>query len=129
MAEAEEGYHFIEWIGSVGTIHDVNSASTSITMNDNYYITANFWEGDPCFIATAAYGTSVAEEIAILRDFRDQYLLTNPVGEALVELYYHVSPPIADFITEHPALKPVVRAILMPAIAISIVTVNTTPTD
>lgn len=79
-----------------------------------------------CFIATAAYGTPMAEEIEVLREFRDQYLLTNPAGEALVELYYKTSPPIAEFITEHPALKPVVRAALVPAIAMSTVAVKTT---
>jgi len=79
-----------------------------------------------CFITTAAYGTPMAPQIQILRDFRDQYLLTNPAGEALVELYYKTSPPIANFITEHPALKPVVRAALVPAIAMSTVAVNTT---
>jgi hypothetical protein len=60
-----------------------------------------------CFIATAAYGTPMAEEIQVLRDFRDQYLVTNPVGEALVHLYYNTSPPIADFIDKHPVLKQV----------------------
>lgn len=79
-----------------------------------------------CFIATAAYGTPMAEEIQVLREFRDQYLLTNPVGEALVEFYYEISPPMAEFINEHPALKPVVRAGLVPAIAISTLAVNTT---
>jgi hypothetical protein len=98
-------------------------------------ITANFEEEEPsdeepsggaCFIATAAYGTPMAEEIEILRDFRDVYLLTNPVGQALVDLYYRVSPPIAEFITEHPSLKPMVRAGLLPAVAMSTVAVNTT---
>jgi len=42
VAEAEEGYHFINWTGNVGTIADVNSATTTITMDDNYSITANF---------------------------------------------------------------------------------------
>jgi hypothetical protein len=83
-------------------------------------------KGGICFIATAAYGTPMAKEIEILREFRDQYLLTNPVGEALVELYYNTSPPIANFITEHPALKPVVRAALKPVIFMSSVAVNTT---
>lgn len=47
--------------------------------------------------------------------------------EALLQLYYKkVSPLIAEFITEHPALKPVVRAGLVPAIAMSTVAVKTT---
>jgi alpha-tubulin suppressor-like RCC1 family protein len=83
----------------------------------------------PCFIATAVYGTPMAGEIEILREFRDEYLLTNPVGQALVGLYYRVSPPIAEFITEHPSLKPVVRAGLLPAVAMSTVVVNTTPAE
>jgi sugar lactone lactonase YvrE len=83
----------------------------------------------PCFIATAVYGTPMAEEIQILREFRDEYMLTNPVGEALVGLYYAVSPPMADFITEHPGLKPIVRAGLVPAVSMSTVAVNTTPAE
>jgi hypothetical protein len=82
-----------------------------------------------CFIATAAYGTPMAEEIEVLREFRDQYLLTNPFGEALVEFYYQISPPMAEFITEHPSLKPIVRAGLVPAVAMSTVAVNTTPAE
>jgi len=82
-----------------------------------------------CFIATAAYGTPMAEEIEILREFRDAYLLTNPLGQALVDFYYTVSPPIAEFITEHPSLKPIVRAWLLPAVAMSALAVNTTPVE
>jgi len=82
-----------------------------------------------CFIATAAYGTPMAEEIQVLREFRDQYLLTNPLGQAFVDFYYRVSPPMAEFITEHPGLKPIVRAGLMPAVAMSTIIVNTTPAE
>jgi len=82
-----------------------------------------------CFIATAAYGTPMAEEIQILREFRDGYLLPNPAGQALVDLYYKVSPPVAEFITAHPGLKSVVRAGLVPAVAMSNVAVNTTPVE
>jgi hypothetical protein len=85
--------------------------------------------GRTCFIATAAYGTPMAKEIQILREFRDEYLLTNAVGRALVDVYYRVSPPIAEFITEHPSLKPIVRAGLLPAVAMSTVAVNTTPVE
>jgi len=84
---------------------------------------------EACFIATAAYGTPMAEEIQILRELRDEYLLTNPLGQALVGVYYRVSPPIAEFITAHPSLKPVVRAGLVPVVAMSAIAVNTTPAD
>ena len=42
VAEAEEGYQFTNWTGSVGSIGDVNAASTTVTMVDDYTVTANF---------------------------------------------------------------------------------------
>jgi hypothetical protein len=83
----------------------------------------------PCFIATAAYGTPMEKEVQILRTFRDEYLLTNHLGQAFVNLYYSVSPPIAKFITDHPALKPIVRTGLLPAVVMCTVVVNTTATE
>jgi len=41
-AEAEEGYHFVNWTGDVSTIADVNAAVTNITMSGDYIITASF---------------------------------------------------------------------------------------
>jgi len=63
----------------------------------------------PCFIATAAYGTDTAEEIDILREFRDAVLLPNSLGAKFVSLYYKTSPPIADFISQHEVLRTAVR--------------------
>ena len=83
----------------------------------------------PCFIATAAYGTPMAGEIQVLREFRDRYLATNRPGQVFVGHYYRVSPPIAVFISEHPGLKPVVRAALAPAVGMSALVVNTTPAE
>ena len=127
----------IDWAalarGEDGVIVQVDSDGDGII---DYALTAgNVLTGDEfppqsrCFIATAAYGTAMAEEIQILREFRDGYLLTNPPGQALVSIYYRVSPPIAAFITEHPGLKPIVRAGLVPAVAASAITVSTTPAE
>ena len=129
VAEPDEGCRFVKWSGDVGTIADVYAASTTITMDSPYSIIANFSGAGWCFIATAAYGTPMAKEIQILREFRDEYLLTNTVGRALVDFYYRVSPPLAEFITEHPSLKPIVRAGLLPAIAMSTLVVNTSPAE
>lgn len=41
-AEPAEGYSFFNWSGNVSTIANVNNATTTITMNGNYAITANF---------------------------------------------------------------------------------------
>jgi hypothetical protein len=62
-----------------------------------------------CFIATAAYGTDTAEEINILRAFRDVVLLPSRLGAELVSLYYEVSPPIASVISQHEFLRTAVR--------------------
>jgi uncharacterized repeat protein (TIGR02543 family) len=42
VAEPEEGYHFVNWTGDVDTIANVNAATTIITMQGDYEITANF---------------------------------------------------------------------------------------
>jgi len=65
--------------------------------------------GGGCFIATAAYGTDTAKELDILREFRDTVLLRNSLGVKFVSLYYKISPPIARFISQHEALRTVVR--------------------
>jgi hypothetical protein len=51
-AEDEEGYQFVNWTGDVGTIADVNNATTTITMSGNYSITANF-------VAVALYDLTI----------------------------------------------------------------------
>jgi len=217
-AEAEEDYQFVQWTGDVDTIADIYAASTTITMNGDYSIMANFeviplsvttkaatnitsysstlnmdytvgefspvevrfaykksaglfwsntdWvsksksgthsetltglnpeteydfiaqlrhndieieiEGTTlqfttdarstppptggCFIATAAYGTSSAEQIDVLREFRDVVLLESIPGSQFVSLYYQLSPPVADFIAGNMLLRALVRELLV----------------
>jgi alpha-tubulin suppressor-like RCC1 family protein len=113
---------------AAGTYHTVGLKLDGTVVAAGGYVSCKLPSGR-CFIATAAYGTPMAGEIQILRKFRDQYLLSNPLGQTLVGLYYRVSPPIAGFITEHPVLKPVVRAGLAPTVAMSTVVINTTPVE
>lgn len=71
---------------------------------------------DGCFIATAAYGTSMCNELDILRNFRDTVLAKNIIGRFLVKTYYMTSPPIADFISHFNILRWIIRQFLKPII-------------
>ena len=69
-----------------------------------------------CFIATAAYGTPMAKEIEILRDFRDKKLESTQLGRQMVLLYYRTSPPIAEIISHSERMRAAVRYTLNPII-------------
>jgi hypothetical protein len=72
-----------------------------------------------CFVATAAYGTDTAEEINILREFRDVVLLASGSGAEFVSLYYEVSPAIAEAISQHDSVRTAVRVgFIAPVVAI-----------
>ena len=69
-----------------------------------------------CFIATAAYGTPMAQDVMTLRTFRDNYLMKTAAGRGFVENYYRYSPPVARFISDKPALRRLVRFLLRPLV-------------
>ena len=77
-------------------------------------------EDEGCFIATAAYGTDTAQEIYILRDFRDRVLLPNSLGAEFVSSYYECSPPVADFVSKHELLRTIIREILIDPIVVAL---------
>ena len=117
------GYQFLYWMSSPGvTFSNANAPSTSFTMPGNdVTVTAIFAQAtDPvvggCFIATAAYGTPSAAEIDVLREFRDAVLLENALGSRFVDIYYRLSPPIAEVIAQNSFLKTVVRGALDPVV-------------
>jgi PKD repeat protein len=93
-------------------------AGTGITPDPNAWFGPGLVVGR-CFIATAAYGSYADPHVVVLRDFRDSVLLKNRAGRAFVSLYYKLSPPAAEFISERPALRRITRAALMPLIYMS----------
>ena len=64
---------------------------------------------ESCFIATAAYGTPMAQEINTLRRFRDLKMEPNLIGRYLITLYYNTSPPLARVIARSKNMKAFVR--------------------
>lgn len=86
----------------------------SIQISMPYFIKKKGGMPDPdaCFIATAAYGTPSHEKLDTLRNFRDTKLNTNIIGRTFVTLYYVISPPIAQFVSNHEPLRWMIRQLI-----------------
>jgi len=75
-----------------------------------------------CFIASAAYGSNLAEPVQLLRSFRDNLVLKTFAGESFMKVfnawYYSFSPEVASFISKSFTLKLLTRAFIYPLIGI-----------
>ncbi|MFK5955203.1 MAG: DUF1565 domain-containing protein [Planctomycetota bacterium] len=69
-----------------------------------------------CFVATAAFGSPMTEELDVLRAWRDDVLMESPIGRWAVSKYYLYSPPLAGWIAQSPKRRAMARTILMPLI-------------
>lgn len=77
-----------------------------------------------CFIATAAFGSPMDEHVMMLRKFRDQILIHNPVGALFTKYYYKWSPDVAAVIAQHESLRWGSRQLLWPVIGIVYLVMN-----
>jgi hypothetical protein len=71
----------------------------------------------PCFVATAAWGDPLAQQVFTLRGFRDRYLRSTAFGRALVSAYYDYGPRFAAMIREHEWLRSATRGMLAPIVS------------
>lgn len=72
-----------------------------------------------CFIATAAFGSPFQKHVKTLRHFRDEFLNTNIIGRWLVQTYYKLSPPLAQWISKRPWARSLTRVLLFPAVLLA----------
>ena len=78
-------------------------------------------KGGGCLIATATYGSEMANEVQQLRELRDNQLLNTESGTAFIgmfnDIYYSFSPIIADYERENPYFKEAVKLAITPLIS------------
>ena len=74
--------------------------------------------GGGCLIATAAFGSELAPQVQMLREIRDNTVLSTSSGMAFVsgfnEFYYSFSPTIADWERANPTFQEAVRITITP---------------
>jgi len=77
-----------------------------------------FEKGPPqkagCFIATAAYGSPLANEVKTLREFRDHILLPRAWGRAVIRFYERYSLPFARIVSSRREARWLVQLGLRP---------------
>jgi len=62
-----------------------------------------------CFIATAVYGDHEAIEVQKFYGWRDNVLSKSFAGRCFIKFYYAVSPSLAKWIDDKPAIKSFIR--------------------
>jgi len=74
-----------------------------------------------CLIATASFGSPMAQEVQMLREIRDMQLMGTESGSAFMygfnTIYYSFAPTIAQWESDSPIFKEVVKATITPLIA------------
>jgi hypothetical protein len=75
-----------------------------------------------CLIATATYGSALAPEVQLLRNFRDNSLMNTNAGSSFMiafnSLYYSVSPAVATYLQEHWVERTIMAGALYPLVGI-----------
>ncbi|RNJ75554.1 MAG: YncE family protein [Nitrosopumilus sp. B06] len=82
---------------------------------------ASLSPGGGCLIATAAYGTELAPQVQMLRETRDNTIMSTESGKSFMaafnSVYYSFSPHVADLERENPAFREAVRAFITPMVS------------
>jgi len=77
--------------------------------------------GGGCLIATATYGSELAPQVQLLRELRDNSLLSTESGTNFMntfnDFYYSFSPYIADYERENPVFREMVKIAITPMLS------------
>lgn len=75
-----------------------------------------------CLIATAAFGSELAPQVQMLREFRDSTVMSTNSGTGFMQVfnawYYSFSPTVASIEKQNPLLQTIIKNSLYPLIGI-----------
>jgi hypothetical protein len=75
-----------------------------------------FKQLEGCFVATAAYGSAMQQDVDTLRRFRNRAKQTTAMASAAVQLYERASPPAAQVLAGSDEARALVRTALAPVV-------------
>ncbi len=78
-------------------------------------------DGGGCLIATAAFGSELASQVQLLREVRDNTVMSTSSGSAFMsgfnQVYYMFSPAVADMERENQIFRDLVRIFITPMLS------------
>ena len=106
----------------------ITGTSGAITHSANLAILIAAAAAPKCLIATATYGSELAPEVQLLRNFRDYSIMKTQAGSnfmvAFNAWYYSFSPYVASYLTTHWIERTIMKGVLYPLIGILYLTSN-----
>jgi len=94
-ATTDEGNVFVEWAGDVNTIADVYAAETTVTMYDNFSITATFMAGPP--VADAGKDINIRTGMPCVLDGSESF---DPDNELITFNWSFINVPGESTVTD-----------------------------
>lgn len=123
IASVDEANNVVQFFPAAGTEScDTGGACTyKVTPSE---VLGLLTEDFNCFVASAAYGTSMNDKLDTFREFRFKRLLPHTWGRSFVKWYYHYGPYAARYIHDKPVMRAAARAFLWPAYGFSVMTLK-----
>jgi hypothetical protein len=110
FGEDEVGELYVVGLG--GTVHRLTETSSPPPPPSS----GGGGGGGGCFIATAAFGSPLATDVQVLRQFRDRSLVRHAPGRVVMATYARISPRLARIIVRHELLRAATRMALRPVV-------------
>jgi hypothetical protein len=114
---AVNGTSVILFHGNNGTIDRITSIVLIVTSGPT---SPN--SSPRCLIATATYGSEVAPEVQLLRNFRDYAIMRTRSGSNFMVVfnawYYSFSPYVANYLSNHWVERTIMKGVLYPLVGI-----------